>query len=174
MVHDALEMMLSFAASYLSSFTPITMVMSSPVAGAEMMTFFTVPFRCSLASSALVNLPVDSITTCTPSELQSSFAGLPFGEHADLLAIDGDGIVRRLDVVGQVAQDGVVLQQMGQRLGAGQIVDGYDVNFFVIECGTKNVAADAAKSVDAYLNRHVTSLKYVVLNRANESETTGV
>src|ERR1039457_5871337 len=34
-VHDALEIMLSFDATYLSSFTPITMVMSSPVAGAE-------------------------------------------------------------------------------------------------------------------------------------------
>src|ERR1022692_2745191 len=74
-VHEALEMMLSFAATYLSSFTPITMVMSSPVAGAEMMTFLTVPFRCSLACSALVNFPVDSITTCTPRELQSSLAG---------------------------------------------------------------------------------------------------
>ena len=42
--------------SYLSSLTPITMVMSSPVAGAEMMTFLTGPRRCSLACSALVKL----------------------------------------------------------------------------------------------------------------------
>src|SRR5215469_17624080 len=67
-VQDAFEMMWCLAESYLSSFTPSTMVMSSPVAGAEMMTFFTVPCRCALAASALVNLPVDSMTTCAPNE----------------------------------------------------------------------------------------------------------
>ena len=41
-VQLALEMMLCLAGSYLSSLTPSTMVMSSFVAGAEMMTFFTV------------------------------------------------------------------------------------------------------------------------------------
>src|SRR5580704_9885281 len=74
-VQDAFEMMLCLVRSYLSSLTPITMVMSSPVAGAEMMTFFTGPRRCFLASSALVNLPVDSTTTCAPTDSQSSFAG---------------------------------------------------------------------------------------------------
>jgi hypothetical protein len=47
-VHDALEMMWCDAASYLSLFTPITMVMSSSVAGAEMITFFAPP-RCACA-----------------------------------------------------------------------------------------------------------------------------
>ena len=37
-VHEALEMMF-WLPSYLSSLTPMTMVMSSSVAGAEMMTF---------------------------------------------------------------------------------------------------------------------------------------
>src|SRR6516162_10115196 len=74
-VHDAFDRMWCLEASYLSSFTPSTMVMSSPVAGAEMRTFFTVPFRCCLANSALVNLQVDSITTFTPNELQSSLPG---------------------------------------------------------------------------------------------------
>ncbi len=128
-VHDALEMMLCFAGSYLSSFTPITMVMSSPVAGAEMMTFFTVPRRCSLACSALVNLPVDSMTTCTPSELQSSLAGSFSAKTRIFLPSTLMESSVAVDVVRQVAQDGVVLQKMGQRLGAGQVVDGYDVNF---------------------------------------------
>ena len=39
-VHDAFEITWCLAASYLSSLTPITMVMSSPFAGAEMITFF--------------------------------------------------------------------------------------------------------------------------------------
>src|SRR6266404_5705664 len=66
-VQDALEMMLSLAGLYLSSFTPRTIVMSSPLAGAEMITFLTGPRKCFFASSALVNLPVDSMTTCAPT-----------------------------------------------------------------------------------------------------------
>src|SRR4051794_12543704 len=50
-VQLAFEMMWCFAGSYLFSFTPSTMVMSSLVAGAEMMTFFTGPRMCFLASS---------------------------------------------------------------------------------------------------------------------------
>src|SRR5271157_3935159 len=74
-VHDALEMTWCFAASYLSSLTPITMVMSSLVVGAVIITFFTGPRRCSFASSALVNFPVDSMTTCAPTDPQSSLEG---------------------------------------------------------------------------------------------------
>jgi hypothetical protein len=48
---------------------------------------------------------------------------------------------------------------VSQRFRAGQVVDGYDVNPFVTERGAKNIAADAAKTVDTYLNRHVTSLE---------------
>ena len=61
-VQDALETILWFFGSYLSSFTPITIVMSSPLAGAEMMTFFAPASMCALALSASVKRPVDSIT----------------------------------------------------------------------------------------------------------------
>jgi len=40
-----------------------------------MMTFFTGPRRCFLASSALVKRPVDSITTCAPTDSQGRAAG---------------------------------------------------------------------------------------------------
>ena len=39
-VQEALEMMLCFSASYSPSFTPMTMVASSPFAGHVMTTFF--------------------------------------------------------------------------------------------------------------------------------------
>src|SRR5271165_3062501 len=74
-VQEALEITLCFAGSYLSSLTPNTMVMSSLVAGAVMMTFFSGPRRCCFASSALVNFPVDSMTTCAPTDSQSSLEG---------------------------------------------------------------------------------------------------
>src|SRR5258708_5565979 len=74
-VQEALEIMLCFAGSYLSWLTPSTRVTSSFFAGAEMMTFFTVPRRCFLASSALVKCPVDSITTCAPTLSHGSAPG---------------------------------------------------------------------------------------------------
>src|SRR5207253_9741803 len=43
--------------------------------GAEMMTFFTGPRICFLASAASVNRPVDSITTWAPTDSQGSLAG---------------------------------------------------------------------------------------------------
>ncbi len=51
-VQLAFDMTLCFAASYLSSLTPRTTVMSSLVAGAEMMTFLTVLPRWAFAFSA--------------------------------------------------------------------------------------------------------------------------
>src|SRR5215472_6892160 len=74
-VHDALEIMWCFAASYLPSFTPRTIVMSSFLAGAEMMTFLTGPRRWAFAFSASVNFPVDSITSCAPTDSQLMAAG---------------------------------------------------------------------------------------------------
>src|SRR6516225_2762125 len=74
-VHEALETMLCFLGSYISSFTPSTIVTSSFLAGAEIMTFFTVPRMCLQASFASVNLPVDSTTICAPKLLQSICAG---------------------------------------------------------------------------------------------------
>src|SRR4051794_13232179 len=63
------------AGSYLSSLTPITIVMSSSLAGAEMMTFFAPPSRCALAVGPVVNRPVDSMTMSTPRSPHGSLAG---------------------------------------------------------------------------------------------------
>src|SRR5829696_10350297 len=70
-VHEAFEIMLWLAGSYMASLTPSTIVTSSPFAGAEMITFLTLPRICFDASSALVNLPVDSITISAPTDDQS-------------------------------------------------------------------------------------------------------
>src|SRR6516225_9196966 len=74
-VHEALEITSCCAGSYLSSLTPITIVMSSPLAGAEMITFRAPAVRCPAAASREVNLPVDSITTSTPRSPQGRAAG---------------------------------------------------------------------------------------------------
>src|SRR5579859_6444872 len=74
-VHEAFEITWCCPGSYLSSLTPITIVMSSPLAGAEMITFRAPALRCAAAASREVNLPVDSMTTSTPRSPQGSAAG---------------------------------------------------------------------------------------------------
>src|SRR5215210_4968913 len=71
-VHDALETIVCLDESYLSLLTPITMVMSSPFAGAEIRTFFAPQSICLRAALASVNLPVDSRTMSTPKSFQGS------------------------------------------------------------------------------------------------------
>src|SRR6058998_1124321 len=56
-VQEALDTMLCLAGSYLSWFTPITIVMSSFLAGAEMMTLRAPACRWALAFSASVKSP---------------------------------------------------------------------------------------------------------------------
>ena len=150
-VQLALEMMLCLAASYLSSLTPRTMVMSSLVAGAEMMTFLTVVPRWALAFSASVKKPVDSTTIWAPTEAQSSLAGIALGEDFDLLAVDGDEVGAVGDLLLEVAEDGVVLEQVGQGGGGGEVVDGDEFDVWVADSAAEDVASDAAEAVNAYL-----------------------
>src|SRR5208283_2380438 len=80
--------------------------------------------------------------------------GIALRPHFDLFAVDGDEIVARLDLIGQVAQDRVVLEQVSQRRRAGQVVDGDKIELFVAERGAQNVASNAAKAVDSNLYCH--------------------
>jgi len=74
-VHDAFEMMWWRSGTYVSSFTPMTKVASSSVAGAEMSTFLAPASRCLRASAAFVKKPVDSMTMSTPRSPHGRFAG---------------------------------------------------------------------------------------------------
>ena len=60
--------------------------MSSPFAGAEMMTFFAPPpSMCARAFAASVKSPVDSIDDVDAEILPRQFAGIALGEHLDRL-----------------------------------------------------------------------------------------
>ena len=74
-VHEPLENTSAASTSSRSSFTPRTKVGTSPLAGAETMTFFAPPLRCRAALSRAVKRPVDSITTSTPASPQGIRAG---------------------------------------------------------------------------------------------------
>ena len=74
-VQLALEITVCAAGSKAASLIPRTIVMSSSVAGAEMTTRFAPASMCLRASPALVNSPVDSMTTSTPRSPHGSAAG---------------------------------------------------------------------------------------------------
>src|SRR5687768_3516077 len=65
-VQEALEMTVWLSASYALWLTPMTTVMSSLDAGAEMMTFLAPPSTWARALVASVKKPVDSTTISTP------------------------------------------------------------------------------------------------------------
>ncbi len=122
-----------------------------------MITFFTGPRMCFLASLASVKWPVDSTTTCAPTDSQGSFPGSLSLKTLMDLVVDGDAVRAGGDLVRQIAQDGIVFQQMGQGLGVGEIVDRHEFDIAVIERSAKHVSPDASESVDSYFNCHFAS-----------------
>ena len=86
--------------------------------------------------------------------------GIFFCENLECLAVDGDAVGAGGDFVGQVAEDRVVFEQVGQSFGIGEIVDCDEIEIFVGERGAKNVAPDASKSINANFYGHCASRKY--------------
>ena len=75
-VHEALEITVCAAGSYVVWLTPITTVTSSFFAGAEMITFFAPPESTwARALVASVKKPVDSTTTSAPMSAHFRAAG---------------------------------------------------------------------------------------------------
>jgi len=82
----------------------------------------------------------------------------------DLLAVDDDGILGSLDSVLAFADlaaegtlSGIVLQQVSQHLGAGQIVDCNDLVTLSIKHLTESQTANTTKTIDSNSNSHVNS-----------------
>ena len=80
--------------------------------------------------------------------------GVALGEDFDLLAVYGDEVGSMGDLLLEIAEDGVVLEQVGEGRGGGEIVYGYEFDIGVTKGGAENVASDAAEAVDAYLYCH--------------------
>ena len=76
------------------------------------------------------------------------------GEHLELLAVDADAIVPGFDPGVQVAEHRVVLEQMGERMRAGDVVDGDEIDVLGAQCGAHDVATDPTEAVDPDLYRH--------------------
>ncbi len=80
--------------------------------------------------------------------------GVALSEDLDLLAVYGDEVGSVGDGLLEVSEDGIVLEQVGQGGGGGEVVDGDEFDVGVAQSCAEYVASDAAEAVDAYLNCH--------------------
>ena len=80
--------------------------------------------------------------------------GIFFLENLNDFAVDGNAVRAGSDLVRQVPEDRVVLEQVSQRLGIGEIVDSDEIDVLVGERGAQNVAPDASKSINANFYGH--------------------
>ncbi len=83
-------------------------------------------------------------------------AGILAGEHLELVAVDRDAVGAAGDRGAQVAEHRVVLQQVRQRLGVGEVVDTHEIDVAVGQGRAHDVAPDSTEPVDAYSDGHVT------------------
>ena len=83
------------------------------------------------------------------------------GEHLQLLAVDKDAAVGRLDFARVAPEDRVVVEQLGECLGVGQVVRGdpFDVGVSGLS-GAEDVAPDAAEAVDSNAYWHAQDPTY--------------
>ena len=124
-------------------------------AGAVMTTFFAPAAMCFAASSRLVKRPVRLEHDVDAERLPRQLRRILHREDLELVLVDGDPVALGGDVGLEVAEDRVVLQQVGERLGVGQIVDRDDVDAAVVHGGAHDVAADAAEPVDPDFDGHL-------------------
>jgi hypothetical protein len=140
----------------------MTTVMSSPLAGAEMMTFLAPAVMWPRAFSASVKRPVDSMTRSTPNLAQGSSAGvlaLTTWMSLPLTTRTSSSALSAADFFELTALRGIVFQQVGEVVGGHDVADGDDIEFLaeqtlLDECA-EDEAADAAETIDSDFDCHV-------------------
>src|SRR4051794_19928373 len=181
-VQLAFEITWWVAGSYWSSLTPSTMVRSSPLAGSLITAFWAPASRCFAAGQGGRVPPLGGradppfraprlevlgrlvavreqprrLDDDLGTELLPREAGrITFGQHLELVAVDRDAVGRRADFALVGTQHGVVLEQVREGRGVGDVVDRHEVEVCsaLLRC-SEEVAADPAESVDADLHGH--------------------
>jgi len=128
--------------------------MSSPFAGALMMTFSAPAAMCLSASSRFVNRPVDS-SDPRAQLLPRQVRRVLLRQHPELVAVHDDAFPGGRDLAGEGPQDRVVLQQVGQRLRVGDVVHRDEVPVqSLLPGGPEEVPSDPPEPVDADLDAH--------------------
>ena len=84
--------------------------------------------------------------------------GVAVSQHADGLAVDDDVLLVVGDLSVQTTHDGVKLEEVGESLDVGEVVDGDDLEVdSLLQSGAEEVAADAAEAVDTNAGGHFVS-----------------
>src|SRR5689334_10828643 len=76
------------------------------------------------------------------------------GEHSDSFAANLDAVLTGRNIFRKISEHRVVLEQMRQCFGVGKVIYGYKLDLGMVQCGTHNVASDAAKPINSYLDCH--------------------
>ena len=130
--------------------------MSSPLAGALMITFWAPASMCARALSASVKMPVDSSTMSTPRSPHGRAAGsfsLSTLISRPSMTISVSSVWSHVAVVGAVGR--VVLEQQRVHRGVDEVVDGDDLDVGgALDERLERLAADAAEAVDADADCH--------------------
>ena len=126
--------------------------MSGSVAGAETMTLLGAALLDVLDDVGPLGELAGGLDDDVDTEvLPGQLAGVLVGQDLDRPAVDDDRVVGRLNLALEAAEDGVVLEQVGQGLGVGDVVDRHELELGVARGGPEHVAADASETVDADL-----------------------
>jgi len=97
-VHEAFEMILCFDTSRVSSLTPIHIVASGSLAGAEIKYPFGAGIEMLLGACPVRKKPVDSMTMSTFRSFHGSFAGSVKSRYCDFLPVYGNAGIRGLHI----------------------------------------------------------------------------
>ena len=117
-----------------------------------MMTRLAPARRCAAAFSLVRKIPVDSITTSTPTSPQADAAG----SFTAVARMGRPSTTRKpsltATLVPEPAVNRVVLEQIGQVGQLEEVVDRHDLDVVALHRRAERHPADAAKSVDADLD----------------------
>ncbi len=129
--------------------------MSSFFAGAVITTFRAPASMWPLARTASLKNPVelddDVHTEVAPREPLR----VPLGKNLDDPAVHRDTVSTGNNCPGETPEDAVVLEQVGQHLRGGDVVDGDDLEIGgTLSRGAQHVSPDAAEAVDTNSDSH--------------------
>ena len=128
--------------------------MSGPFAGAVMTTRLAPALMC-LAAAVAVGEQAGRLEHDVDAEvLPRKLRRVAERHHLEDIAVDGNAVALHFDLRLQVAEHRVVLQQVRERGGVGQVVHRDEIDVLVAERRPHDVAADAPEPVDADLHCH--------------------
>ena len=131
------------------------MVMSSFFAGAVITTLRAPASMWPLARTASLKNPVELDDDVHAEVAPRQPLRVALGEHLDDLPVDGDAVSIGSNCPGEPPEDAVVLEQVGEHLRGGDVVDGDDLEVGgALPGGTQHVASDPAEAVDANSHSH--------------------